>query len=143
MSIRLIGAILLLAVASDVVAATETEEARTAYSISRDLMSPFCPGRTLADCPSPDAAAVRVEILERIREGVPPETVRRDLERRFGDTVKGIPKSFVGWLVPILVLLGGAVGLVFALRRLSSGGSQETGAPGQEEIERQLRDEGL
>ena len=120
MSLRLIGPILLLAVASNVVAATQTEEARTAYSISRDLMSPFCPGRTLADCPSPDAAAVRVEILERIREGVPPETVRRDLERRFGETVKGIPKSLVGWLVPILVLAGGAMALVFALRRLSS-----------------------
>ncbi len=143
MGIRLIGAVLLLAVTSNAVAATETQEARLAYSISRDLMSPFCPGRTLADCPSPDAAAVRVEILERIRAGVPPETVRRDLERRFGDTVKGIPKSFVGWLVPILVLAGGAVGLGFVLRRLSSAGSQETGAPGQEEIERQLRDEGL
>ncbi len=143
MGIRLIGAVLLLALASNAVAATEMEEARTAYSISRDLMSPFCPGRTLADCPSPDAAAVRVEILEQIRAGVPPETVRRDLERRFGETVKGIPKSLVGWLVPILVLAGGAVGLVFALRRLSSAGSRETGAPGQEEIERQLRDEGL
>ncbi len=143
MGIRVIAAILLLAVASNVAAATEMEEARTAYSISRDLMSPFCPGRTLADCPSPDAAAVRVEILERIRAGVPPETVRHDLERRFGETVKGIPKSFVGWLVPILVLAGGAVVLVLSLRRLSRAGSRGAIPAGQEEIERQLREEGL
>ena len=56
----------------------EVALARTAHELSRELMSPYCPGRTLADCPSPDAGAVRDEIrrleAERqatVREGGP------------------------------------------------------------------------
>ena len=53
-------------------AETPTEKARAAYALSRELMSPYCPGRTLADCPSPDAAALREEIRDRIEAGVAP-----------------------------------------------------------------------
>ncbi len=139
--------LLLVAVASGGATETEIEEARTAYSISRELMSPFCPGRTLADCPSPDAAAVRVEILERVRAGVPPEKIRSDLELRFGETVRGIPRSALGWLFPVLVLAAGAGALGFALRRLSRRPTTAPGTPRspelEEEIERELREEGL
>ena len=95
----------------------EVTRARQANELSRDLMSPFCPGRTLADCGSPDAAAVRVEIREALRAGDAPEKVRARIEARFGDHVVGVPRQALGWLLPILVLIAGAGGLIWVLRR--------------------------
>ena len=34
-----------------------------AYELSHEIMSPFCPGRSLADCPSPQAESLRAWIL--------------------------------------------------------------------------------
>jgi hypothetical protein len=34
-----------------------------AYEVANELMSPFCPGRTLADCTSPQAATVKAWLL--------------------------------------------------------------------------------
>lgn len=95
----------------------EVARARQANELSRDLMSPFCPGRTLADCGSPDAAAVRAEIHAALRAGEPPEQVRARIEARFGDHVVGVPREALGWLLPILVLVAGAAGLAWVLRR--------------------------
>lgn len=125
---------------------SEIEKGREAYALSRDLMSPYCPGRTLADCPSPDAAALREEIRTRIGEGVPAEQVRADLERRFGSRVQGVPRGALGWSVPGLVLLAGAVLLVIAIRRLSRPAVEDEPAIPtdlEREIERELRDQGL
>ena len=95
----------------------EVTRARQANELSRDLMSPFCPGRTLADCSSPDAAAVRAEIREALRAGDQPDQVRARIEARFGDHVVGVPRQALGWLIPILVLIAGAGGLAWVLRR--------------------------
>jgi cytochrome c-type biogenesis protein CcmH/NrfF len=95
----------------------EVLRARQANELSRDLMSPFCPGRTLADCGSPDAAAVRAEIHAALRTGEQPDAIRARLETRFGDHVVGVPRQLVGWLIPILGLLAGAGALFWVLRR--------------------------
>lgn len=95
----------------------EVTRARQANELSRDLMSPFCPGRTLADCSSPDAGAVREEIRQALRAGEQPEQVRARIEARFGDHVVGVPRQALGWLLPILVLIAGAGGLFWVLRR--------------------------
>jgi cytochrome c-type biogenesis protein CcmH/NrfF len=95
----------------------EVTRARQANEMSRDLMSPFCPGRTLADCSSPDAAAVRQEIREALAVGEQPDAIRTRIEARFGDHVVGVPRQLLGWLLPILVLCAGAAGLVWVLRR--------------------------
>jgi cytochrome c-type biogenesis protein CcmH/NrfF len=113
------------AAAADADAESGREVAREAYSLSRDLMSPYCPGRTLADCPSPSAAAVRQEIRERMRAGESAERVRADLELRFGDAVIGVPRSTIGWVIPGLLIAAGGVLVVFALRRMSRGGDPE------------------
>lgn len=95
----------------------EVTRARQANELSRDLMSPFCPGRTLADCGSPDAAAVRQEIHESLARGQQLDEIRARIEARFGDHVVGVPRQLLGWLLPILVLLAGAGGLFWVLRR--------------------------
>ncbi len=95
----------------------ELDRARVAHELSRELMSPYCPGRTLADCPSPDAGVVREEIREALRAGESSDAIRARIEARFGGSVIGVPTTTLGWLIPILMLAAGAVVLVFALRR--------------------------
>ncbi len=115
----LIAVVLMLAAcpaAAQVVSDTET--ARRAHAISSDIMSPYCPGRTLADCPSPDAAALRGEVRTLVAQGVSEPEIRARLEAHFGDVVRGVPRSLWGWLLPVVALLLGAVALVVALRRM-------------------------
>ncbi len=115
----------------------ESVRARAAHELARDLMSPFCPGRTLAECSSPDAGAVREEIRERLRVGEEPASIRARIEARFGDHVIGVPRERFGWALPIVVLVAGAGALVFALRRLlRRPRAAETPIPA--DVERQL-----
>jgi cytochrome c-type biogenesis protein CcmH len=115
----------------------ESVRAREAHELARDLMSPFCPGRTLAECSSPEASAVREEIRERLRGGEEPASIRARIEARFGDYVIGVPRERFGWALPILVLVGGAGALVVALRRLLHR-PRASAAPIPPEIEREL-----
>ena len=41
------------------------------YELANELMSPYCPGRALAECPSPQAGELRQWILDQERAGVP------------------------------------------------------------------------
>jgi cytochrome c-type biogenesis protein CcmH/NrfF len=82
-------------------AALTRQDART---LAGDIMSPFCPGRTLATCPSPAAADVRVEIERRLTAGESRSAIEEDLIRRFGEDMRGAPKaegvSLLLWIVP-------------------------------------------
>jgi cytochrome c-type biogenesis protein CcmH/NrfF len=101
----------------------EITHAREAHELSRELMSPYCPGRTLADCPSPDAGAVRDEIRESLRAGESVAAIRTRIESRFGDQVVGVPTTLLGWMIPIVALAAGALVLVLALRRAVAHGA--------------------
>lgn len=96
----------------------EMEVARSAHEISRDLMSPYCPGRTLEACPSPDALAVREEIRAALRAGEAPDSIRARIEARFGQGVIGLPHSAFGRALPVILVIAGGAALIYALRRL-------------------------
>lgn len=72
------------------------------------VMSPYCPGRLLADCPSPDAGELRQKIKLRIANGERPADIERELYRTFGSDLRTMPdtKGFgmSAWLLPPLVL---------------------------------------
>ncbi len=128
---------------------SDTELSRQSHRIAQDVMSPFCPGRTLADCPSPDAHAVREQIRELLASGAPESEVRARLAQTYGDAVVGVPRGALGWLLPALLLLAGAGLLVAVLRRLSAPGSPSEAQPDaasgalEAELERELRTRGL
>ena len=124
--------------------ARSSGDARRAHALARDLMSPYCPGRTLADCPSHDAAALRAEIRGLLRAGLDETGVRVRLEERFGDAVIGVPRGVLGWTLPGLVLLVGAGVLVFVLRRIYGGADGSDPGPSDDpeldpELERELQ----
>lgn len=92
----------------------EAAASRQANALARGTMSPFCPGRTLADCPSPNAQAWRNDIRTWLNEGVPAAEIRRRLQARHpeADLSGGMTDSWSGWLpwavggAALLVLLG-------------------------------------
>src|SRR5262249_46943456 len=69
---------------------------RWAYDLANDLMSPFCPGRSLADCPSPDAASLRMWILVQAAAGRTRDDVEQELYARYGEVIRAAPKA-EGW----------------------------------------------
>lgn len=75
-----------------------------AYQLSAELMSPFCPGLTLAACPSPNAQTVRAEIAERFHRGESREVIVADLAARYGPGVYATPSAsgvgLIAWLLP-------------------------------------------
>jgi cytochrome c-type biogenesis protein CcmH len=114
---------LALGLASAPLVAGETAAADTwGYDLSHDLMSPFCPGRTLATCPSPQAAELVQWIVMQEAAGASREQVIDMLVERYGEEILGAPPAegitLWAYVFPIAgFVLGG--GLVFlALRRL-------------------------
>ena len=93
------------------------EEAGWSYGMWNDLMSPYCPGRTLADCPSEKAEELRGWIVDQEAEGRSAEEVHAEILAAFGDVVRQAPAptglGLAAYVIPILLFLagGGLVGV--------------------------------
>ena len=100
--------------------AQQGEAAGWGYSLAHELMSPFCPGRTLAQCTSPQAQELRQWILMQEAAGATRAEVRANLLERYGDAIRSAPKP-EGWglsayLLPLVFFLGGGGLVVIFLR---------------------------
>ena len=114
------------------------EVERQAESISRSVMSPFCPGRTVSSCPN--AGPWRDDIRKWVGEGVPADEIRRRLHERVPEhNLMGVPPNRLGWALPVgaALLALGALVLVFryllkpskaAAQRASTNGAQSQSA---------------
>jgi cytochrome c-type biogenesis protein CcmH/NrfF len=79
---------------------SDVEVERQAEALSRSLMSPFCPGRTLSACPSPNAHAWRDDIRKWVREGVSANEIRDRLAKRNPDhNLTGSPPKYARWVL--------------------------------------------
>jgi cytochrome c-type biogenesis protein CcmH/NrfF len=94
-----------------------------AYDLANELMSPYCPGRTLAECPSPQADTLRVWLIVQEAAGREREEVLAELFERFGDVIRAAPRpegfGLAAYLVPVLVFLAGGVLVAVVLRRFT------------------------
>jgi cytochrome c-type biogenesis protein CcmH/NrfF len=97
-----------------------SESAQRARSLYRTVMSPFCPGRTLDSCPSPNATAWRSDIRKWVEEGVSTEEIRSRLQKRAEEDLSGGPNTGVGMWFAVAVASLAVVLLIVALRRLSA-----------------------
>jgi len=109
--------------AADAGAAPVVQELSWAYAMAHDLMSPFCPGRTLAQCPSPKADDLRQWIVLQAAAGRTREDIEQSLFQRFGDVILSTPRASGGWglsayVIPIASFLLGGVVVLLVLRRL-------------------------
>jgi cytochrome c-type biogenesis protein CcmH/NrfF len=98
------------------------------YALAHDLMSPYCPGRTLAQCTSPQAGELRQWIVLQAAAGASREDVEAILVERFGDGILQKPKA-EGWgasayAIPVLFFIAGGGLVYWLLRRLVGPGPQ-------------------
>jgi len=96
---------------------------KSANEIFGSVMSPFCPGMTIATCPSSQAADLRVEIRNRLAAGATRQEVLDELYAVWGEDVLGpAPTGGLGvfaWLVPGGVMVLGGAALTIWLRSSS------------------------
>ncbi|HEX2294985.1 MAG TPA: cytochrome c-type biogenesis protein CcmH [Actinomycetota bacterium] len=113
---------LALAAVAALLAAPATAHAApedVANAVAREVMSPYCPGVTLHDCPSSSAQEMRVEIAEWARDGMTKDEIVARLEGEFGPSIRAVPSGGGGlfaWLLPAAALLAG-VAAAFVLAR--------------------------
>lgn len=80
--------------------------------IFRSVMSPYCPGLTLAACPSTQAFELRDEIRERMASGESADEIREALTTRFGQNILGNPSNTPTGRVFLGVVAGLAIAAV-------------------------------
>ena len=82
----LLGVLLLLATPSPLLAQTSNGEvSRLTVEVSNEIYSPFCPGKTLMMCPSPNAAKVRRDIQDLARSGMEKEAIKNQIVATYGE----------------------------------------------------------
>jgi cytochrome c-type biogenesis protein CcmH/NrfF len=100
-----LGAVVLFA--TPAVAAPED----VANRLSNEIMSPFCPGVTLHDCPSAEADALRERIRNWSADGWSEDQIMSELTAEYGPGINAVPPNDVGglapWMLPALVAGGG------------------------------------
>jgi cytochrome c-type biogenesis protein CcmH/NrfF len=86
-------------------------------SLSNDLMSPYCPGRTIAACPSGAARELEDRILTEAAAGKTREQIEAGLVQDFGPEIVGYkPQPVLLWGSALVGLLALAVVVVMGRR---------------------------
>ena len=92
-------------------------------------MSPFCPGLTLADCPSPNAFTMRGDIERRLKNGESRQAIVDELVKTYGAQILADPSDTpigsIVWGVPFALSVLAAAGLAFFLRRATRNRTKE------------------
>lgn len=105
-----------------------------AYDLAGELMSPFCPGRTLASCPSPQAGELIQWIALQEAAGASRDEVIAMLVERHGEEILGSPpaKGITLWayVFPVLGFVGFGLVAVLVLRRLVAAGGASSASSG-------------
>lgn len=98
------------------------DEGPYTHDLASELMSPFCPGRTLATCPSPQAGELIQWIQVQEAAGVTKEEVVAMLIDRFGEEIQGAPPAegitLWAYVFPVAAFLGGGGLVAIVLRRI-------------------------
>jgi cytochrome c-type biogenesis protein CcmH len=125
---------LVVAVAAGAAPAAQTPDLDAqAQRIFTSVMSPYCPGLLLADCPSPAAFDLRREIRARLEAGESAADIEQSLYVKFGDAIRAVPEpggwGLILWAAPALVFLLSAGLLMWFLHRAGSGDAAATAPP--------------
>lgn len=92
--------------------------------VASQLECPICQNESVASSPSTLAQQMRMVIRQQLQSGKSEQEVVQYFAHSYGDQIVGTPPwqgfSLLVWLVPIALLLGGAVLLWFTLREWSA-----------------------
>ncbi|MDP9226290.1 MAG: cytochrome c-type biogenesis protein CcmH [Actinomycetota bacterium] len=114
-------ALAMVVIAWPVAAAAGSQD--VANSISEQVMSPFCPGVTLHDCPSDNALQLRHQIAVWAGRGWTRQRIMGKLLAEYGPDIRAVPAdhgaSLLVWLLPGAGVLAGAATAGVLARRWS------------------------
>ncbi len=106
--------------------------------VSTEVMSPFCEGLTLHDCPSSQADRLRNRIERWARSGMTKEQIIDRLEREYGPEVRAAPPArgagLLAWVLPTLAVGAGGLVAWMVARRWNAGRAGADAAGGNEAI---------
>jgi cytochrome c-type biogenesis protein CcmH len=94
-------------------------EQRT-HEVASLLRCPVCQGMSVADSPSTVALDMKQKVRELLARGYTQEQILGYFEGSYGQFVRLKPTNPVVWILPVVVLLVGAVLVVVTLRRIST-----------------------
>jgi cytochrome c-type biogenesis protein CcmH/NrfF len=111
-----------------------------ANDISSEIMSPFCDGVTLHECPSAEALSLRARIEQWVRRGWTRDRIMNRLEQQYGASIRALPPrsgtGLVAWVGPVIAVGTGALLAWTRARRWSRRSSPGRPAPAATEGER-------
>jgi cytochrome c-type biogenesis protein CcmH/NrfF len=139
------GALVLLATLTCASASPgEPDVGARVSNLGRSLMSPFCPGRTLQSCPSPEAARWLDDIHAWAAQGRSDDEIVQLLRARVPEfDLDGQPPAATGWFLGLVPVGATSLLLIVAAWRVSARRRRrvpEAGPP--EDVDRAL-DEAL
>jgi cytochrome c-type biogenesis protein CcmH/NrfF len=116
---RRAAAVLLLILMTSGTAHAQSPE-DVAARVSEEVMSPFCDGVTLHDCPSGAADALRRRIVSMARSGMTEEQIVSALKTEYGNRIEPSPDNPLSWTVPATAALAGIALIIVLARRWTS-----------------------
>lgn len=100
--------------------AAELSWERKAADMYQQVLSPFCPGRSLNDCPSSKAQELKTDMLVKLQSGAPQDVVLEEVFAKFGEQYRAVPRNEgfgrMVWLAPLLFIVLGA-GVAWSISR--------------------------
>ena len=121
---------------------------KRALLLYQQVMSPFCPGRALSDCPSSKAHDLKYEMRQKLESGTAPEVILAEVFAKYGDQYRAVPGfsgfALLAWLAPIAFLVGGlllALRLASARRASAPSSNSETDPQISESVQREIDEE--
>lgn len=93
-------------------------------SVAARIMSPYCTGLVVADCPTRQSAELRSHIEDKVEMGWTNRQIDRWLVDNYGEQVLGRPRGNASWLVPLAAAMIGliVVGSILMRRRSAPAG---------------------
>lgn len=97
--------------------------ASRATRLERQLACPVCTGESVAESNAPESRAIRAGIVQRIHQGQSDQQIRDAYVAVYGEKILLTPDNgglgVLAWGIPVVGIILGGAGIVFALRRWS------------------------
>jgi len=113
-------------------------EQRT-QEVASMLRCPVCQGMSIADSPSTVAQDMKHQVRDMLAQGYTQEQILAYFEKSYGGFVLEKPKNPLVWILPIFVLIIGAVVVVVTAKRLSVAPTTDNRQPTTDPYVEQVR----